>query len=100
MPFWCCTSCGVTVSLKVSASAVRDFPTGSSMQTSSSGNSLFFPAQLPTCVLGELNSQLVHGCSEAHIACSVCTGQDSCAVVSVVPNVDSFVPGTVRQEGY
>lgn len=49
MPSWCCTSCGVTVSLKVSASAVRDSPTGSSTQTSSSGNSLFFLAQQPPC---------------------------------------------------
>lgn len=51
MPSWCCISCGVMVSLKVSASAVKDSPTGSSMQTSSSGNSLFSLAQQPSRIL-------------------------------------------------
>lgn len=65
MPSWCCTSCDVTVSLKVSASAVRDSPTGSSTQTLSSGNSLFFFAQQPTHVLRGDRLALTLTCSPA-----------------------------------
>lgn len=104
MPSWCCTSCAVTVSWKVSASAARDSPTGSSTQTSSSGNCLLSPRQLPARVLGEAGcrgsdsplSSCPAAVSHQH---RVCAAQDSSAGGSGEPVRGRLMPGLMRQQG-